>query len=288
MRLLAFVMLLGCSKSGPSCAEQALELDRFLTGIDHQQSMLGFSSAHLVTRDDLPASVQSYGPSVQIEAHRFIIDGRLVSYDELGEALVAKHAYVIDELERRGRGRAGSDPQLLYLVIDEAAPWDAVVAVTETAAHAGFTTPAFVFARTATVKPPPRSAVDDQLDKIQSGDDASSKATELAKLIQDVIKPCPALMEAFGKVAATEVDDKAGYIIQQVQPALVDCECKVDIPSLRSALWRMLANTKPTTEVRLTLDRAASPITLPAKTPWREAAKQLKPGAATGWLVVRP
>jgi len=286
MRLLAFAMLLGCSKSGPSCAEQALELDRFLTGLDHQQSIFGFSSAHLVTRDDLPASVQSYGPSVQIEARRFVIDGRLVSYDELIEALAAKHEYVVDELERRGRGRGTSDPQVLYLVIDEAAPWDAVVAVTETAAHAGFTTPAFVFARTATVKPPPRSPVDDQLDKIQNGDDASSKATQLAALIKGVIKPCPALTEAFGKVAATDADDKAGYIIQQVQPALLDCECKVDIPSLRSALWRLLANTKPTTEVRLTLDRAAPPIALPAKTPWREAAAKLKAG--TSWLAVTP
>lgn len=287
MRLLAFVLVVGCSnKSGPSCAEQALDLDRFLMGLDREQSVQLSANTHLVTRDDLPAAKQSDGVAIELGPRDTMIAGQLVARDEIADTLAARHARAVDE-QALGR-RHPADPQLLYLSIDETVPWERVVASAEGAQQVGFTTLAFVFARTATVKRPPRSPVDDQLDKIETSDDPSTKATQLAKLIQGVIKPCPPLTEAFGRVASTDTDDKATYIIQQVQPALVDCECKVDIPSLRSALWRVIANTRPTTDVRIALDRAAPPIALPAATPWRDAQNQLKPGAATGWLVVRP
>jgi hypothetical protein len=162
-----------------------------------------------------------------------------------------------------------------------------VAAASEAVARAGFKEAAFVFARTSTLKPPPRSKVDDELDKIEHGDDSSEKASQFAKLIQDIAKPCPALIEAFGRVAAIE-GDKATYIIQQVQPSLIDCDCKADIPALRSALWRLLANSKPTTDIRITLDRAAPKIAFPDRMPWREAGKRLAAGATTGWLVVSP
>jgi len=286
MRLAAIVLVVasGCSSSkGPSCAEQALELDRFLSAMDHEPSIFQFSKKlKLVTRDDLPVLKAVYAPTVEVQTREFVFEGLLVGPDELAERLAARRQQLADAV---ARGREARDPDRVYLLVDESAPWDRVVAAVEAAAAGGFTTVAFVFAHTANLKPPPRSPIDDELDKIDAADGASGKATKLAETVKGVIKACPAMIEAFGRVAARDSDDKAGSLIQSIQPALVDCDCKVDIPALRSVMWRILANTKPVAEVRVAVDRGAKPLALPATTPWREAQKRL-PQAGPVWLAL--
>jgi hypothetical protein len=60
----------------------------------------------------------------------------------------------------------------------------------------------------------------------------------------------------------------------------------VDLPSVRSMLWRMLHNAHPVRELRVELSPDATPISLPATTPWREASKRLTPTTGRTWLAV--
>jgi hypothetical protein len=149
---------------------------------------------------------------------------------------------------------------------------------------AGFDAPLFVFARPPATPPPPRTWVDDELDRARSTDGALLAAAA-ARTGEKVMKSCKPLFEVFGKVAMIE-EDKAGFIVRSVRPALVECGCNVDLAALGTVLWRLLGNEQPTTALGVRLARDATPIALPAKTPWREASRQLTPATTSTWLAI--
>jgi hypothetical protein len=129
------------------------------------------------------------------------------------------------------------------------------------------------------VTAPPRSKIDDELDAIRDSDDSSSKATRFAEMMSRVVKGCPPLAKAFGAVSGDSDESKAETIIRAVEPSLVKCRCNVDVPSLRSGMFRLLYVEKPQSAFEITLDPDATPLVLPSETLWRDAHAKLTPGA---------
>jgi hypothetical protein len=121
----------------------------------------------------------------------------------------------------------------------------------------------------------------DELDRLTRGDRANA-ATQMARLMKEQFRSCPALAKVFDSIARDEGGDKAGEMIEGTGPALLDCNCSVDVPNVRSLLYRSLANTHPTTELVVRVMHDAPPLALPAATPWRDAAAKL---VARAWLV---
>src|SRR5262249_14688112 len=83
---------------------------------------------------------------------------------------------------------------------------------------------------------------------------------------------CPSLEKLFGRVAP--VDDHGRYLIDHIAPALVECNCSLDLPALRSLMWRLLRNPYPTSGLAVHVDAAASPPAPAADMAWREASKR--------------
>jgi hypothetical protein len=163
-------------------------------------------------------------------------------------------------------------------VFDKATPWSQVVAAVAAAAKAGLGSPAFAFSAPAQTAPPPRAPVDEKLDAIFNDTDPANKATGLAKVMSEEIKECQQLNEVFGSVAAVEPDDKAKTIIAAIPPALIACKCQVHLGNLRSAMYRVLANPRPTRILAFDPAAPKTRLALPADTTWEVASKKF--GAA--------
>jgi hypothetical protein len=138
-------------------------------------------------------------------------------------------------------------------------------------------------------EPPPRTRVDDDFDKAEALPDMSEKGRRMAQIAEAVAEQCPQLFEAFGKIYSLQAtDDRHASMISALGPAILACKCKVDIPALRSLLYRLFV-TKPIALLDLTLDEGASRIEMPLETPWTEANKRLGKDLKTVWLdVPRP
>jgi hypothetical protein len=83
-----------------------------------------------------------------------------------------------------------------------------------------------------------------------------------------------------------EVDDKAGYVLERVGPAVIACDCDLDVASLRSALWAVMGQPNPVAEIVIEIVEGAATIELPANTPWRNASKRFTREIGKVWLVV--
>jgi hypothetical protein len=280
---LCTIAIAACSKSKAECQRDVDALMTFLRSFDHEPALFQIDeTTKLVMRDALP-KVKQYAPTIEIRADVTIFHGRLVDGPALGDALAEARERIERDPGPPGEPR---DPRLLYFQISSDATWDRVVAASQAAADAGFTHASFVFAAPSTATPPPRTWVDDRFDAIRArgSKDGAWLATELAGSTRDIIGSCPALKRAYGAVGAMESGDKAGFLIEATGRALLECNCAVELPALRSSMWLLLANPHPTGVAGVTLDKAAPPLALPATTPWRDAGPQLVPGATT-WLV---
>ena len=153
-------------------------------------------------------------------------------------------------------------------------PRDRARGVTDALRDAFYDEPAFVFARPRTTPPPPRSDVDTKLDAVAKSGDVSANVMEMARLLKSNVSSCPSLKKLFNSVGGIE-GSKDAIIIQGVGPALIECSCNVDMPGLRSILWRMFTGDQPTSAVQTTLASDGSAIELPGNTPWSEASKRL-------------
>ena len=255
----ALVVIAGChKKDAGSCRTDAVELSQFLAGVQHGPVELALQDTSLVTRGELPALTKIEWPSVVL--HRAIsIDGRDVSVDEVGAALAA-------------RAKGSHD---YGLAIDAAETWDRVDAAIHAAKLAGFDRPHFVFARPDAGTPPPRAPIDDQLDAVF----AHRRVDELVALASETVSRCPSLVRAFGSTTAST--DKSAEILSQLTPALIDCDCNVDLASLRSLLYRLYAMPRPETELVATIDSGAPVVMLPAAMPWRDASQHIDSTATT-------
>jgi len=290
--LVAVVVALGgCGKGKEACTQEATELGRFLA--EANEGPMVFVAApglHLVSRPELSRAAFVPAPVVIVTATGFVYEGRAVDAAALAERLAAAST----RLRERARAMEAApghtprrDPPDLHAVIveiDEAAPWRAVVAAMQTVAPAGFDRPVLLFARPQPLERPPPSAVDAELAGLERDGNA---ATQLATLMSKSITGCSALKKEFGRVGNDDGEDKAKTLIAAIPPALIDCGCDVDLPSLRTVMWRIVSTPSPTTSVTITLAAGGEEIAFPAATPWREASKRFTATTQTIAMVVR-
>jgi len=281
VRLVVLLVLAACGKKHSDCITEANELSHFLTTIDHDPPILGVDDIQLVARPELPRTTLGRAPGIVVGPKATMIDGRAVTDDQLAEALDKERRFI------ESVPRLAHEPRRVYFAIDEAAPWQRVVSAVSVAQRAGFVKGAFAFARPAATPPPPRAPIDDDIDGIIKDPNASDRASKLAKLAGDVVKSCDELMHAFGSVASVE-GDKAEILLNAVGPALVDCNCNADLPAVRSLMWRVAGNPHPVNVIEVDLDPRVNPLALPAKSPWRDAAKHLSIHTVAMWPLASP
>lgn len=281
MRTLALALALAACKRVPStgCAQKAADVARYLRTVDQGPRIFELAPLAPPVRDDITdrgenAPVVGVGSdSVTYQGAR--IDGR----DDLASKLAATHHNSVADRDRKDVGPDATDPDLFAVVADERAPMASVAMAVDAAEASGFSKAMFVFRRTPAA-PPPRSAVDDEIDKIVASRDPVDRASAFAKLASDKIDACPALKKLFGAVSAVG-DDKAKIIIDGIEPSLNACACAADPATVQSLVGRILYNSEPAGVLRVTLDRNAPPIHAAT---WGEASKQLTPATKAVWF----
>jgi hypothetical protein len=249
----SLLLLAGCKQTDPSvCRRQAEELGTFLSTMDHDVVV--------------PAS-----HNLQIRAGTIELEDKPVVDAELRDRLA----------ERQARSKAP-----LHILIDETTPWERVVMALTSAHTVGITKPILVFPRPPKGSPPPPSAADAELDAALAAN-KDGVATAFASYLEKLAARCPQLIEVFGEVAAHQGRDRATHMLSSMGPAVGECGCKVDIPRLRTTMWRFVGNPNPTTSLELEVVPDGKVIELPATTPWREASRSFSPGTRRIWPASR-
>lgn len=262
------------------CSNRADDLAAFLATIDTTEVPLPVEPATLVVRDDLAARPTTYAVAVKLLPDGVELQGRRIeTRDDLADSLAEAHRRVTE-------ARGPADPTRIDLIVDRRATWDRVVAVFAAAHGAGFTRPAFVFASSRVLAPPPRTAIDDRLDEITRSANPSDRASQLAREVEKLVAKCEAIGELFGAVAGVEVDNKAQHILAGVRDAVVACHCRVDLDQLRSVLWRVIAIPEPKRLLAVEAAPDAPPLTAPATAIWADVAPRLDARASKLWLAV--
>lgn len=291
--IVALALVAGCENSASDCKVRAGELAHYLATMDHEpEAVPGYllDELHLVRRTDLPRGAVARLPFIEVSPTRVVFAGKLIAIDE----------QLVDEMKREARaledaiasGRISGTDKLrrrLLLVVDQAADWGMVVRIAELAASAGFDHLGFLFARPAATPPPPRSVFDDELDALTARRHPTRlidphDGDERERIWSKVLRSCDSVRALFATVNSSGQGDKAEMLIRGIAPALIECNCDVDMPSLRSGMWRLIGQPHPTSQLEIVLERDASRIDQASSTPWREASKQLRPGQ-TAWLV---
>jgi hypothetical protein len=294
VRVLAIIGVLaacGDGKSEEECRAEAAALSGLLVEAAAEPAPLIRIADHvrLVARADLPVRRDlNTGPQVALGPAQIAVGEEVVpDLAGLTGRLRDGFAELQDGLAT-GRVKPAwvPEPRLVYFLIDPATPWERVVAAVAAAADAGLSAPAFVFEQPPALKPPPRSAIDDQLDAL-TRTDPSERATELANLTKDLIGDCQALERAFGAVGGVDGADKATTLARAIEPALVECKCKVKIPDLRSVMFRIIYVPRPARVISFAPDAAEQRIELPRATPWSEASERFTPTTSNAELVAR-
>ncbi len=264
------------------CKTQVAELDAFFHAMNHEPMLIWIDEdVHLAMRSELPAAADGFdAPVVTLTATGLRYEDKRPSFTELGPLLVHAKLRIDDVISehRYPRDLEGKiDSRHVWLAIDAAAPWGDVVKLTDMLGKVGFDLSTFVFAKPSPVTPPPRSPIDDELDKIVTKD-GGERATKLANAISKVIATCPPLAKVFGDLGSSEGGDKAQELLDNSGPAILACDCNLDVAAYRSVIWRTAGNPHPKTILAVTLATAGTAIALPAATPWAEAQNQLQPG----------
>lgn len=287
--LVACIAALGCGSRADDqqCRTEADELTRWIGTLNLEPQIVMVGRERLVSRADLGSQSPVARPVVTIGADTSSFQGHLIgAADELESRLSATQRRLVEEIARGRFEGAPPDPRQLHLLIDEAAPWERVVAVAQVAHRAGFTMPSFLFSPPPGPSTrPPRTTFDDRMDA-QKRDLAAGKIPPSPEPIASLLERCPPVIRLLGDLGMMQTGNKAEVLIRGIGPALVDCRCKVDLPAMRSMLWHMLNNESPVRELRVELSPDAPPIALPASTPWREASKRLTPATKRAWLAI--
>ncbi len=263
-RTLLILQLAACGgKSAHECRTEAHGLASLLREAPHGRvAFVPEAGVTLVNRTDLTQSGAW-------EAVVIVANDRTMTSRGMPVEAIDLHDLLTKQRER------GAPPEV-YFQLDRAIPWRQVVELVDTAKLAGFTHVGFAFDTGEKLTPPPRTPIDDKLDPLMSGDasDPSDRAVKLAKLIESTVEDCPALTEGFGNVGEDSTESKADVIIRRLAPALIECRCKVDLPALRSVLWRLIV-VEPSIKV-LTFDATVGDtLAFPAATTWEVASKKL-------------
>jgi hypothetical protein len=274
--LLLLLAIAACGKDrAQTCGPDVYDLQQYLKKMDRGLAWLDTGSLDLIRRDELPKKYVPMSPVVQVRPTGLALHGMPVEPYDLISQLQAQ-AYM--------RQRGYKTDQVV-IVVDAKAPWERVVSATQAAERAGIRRVLFAFAGPPASDPPPRTRIDDDLDKLDK--EPGEKAVAFARMLERVTESCPTLFKTFrGYGMSNATDDRDGRLIDVMAQALVECECKLDLGALRSLMYRLLA-TKPITLLDVTLDRydQGSRIELPAETPWRDASKRLAKDGRM-WLAV--
>jgi hypothetical protein len=271
MRGLTLLLAVAACSKGPSAAECRAEAEAFgrlLRDADVEASPFETRGIELVARHDLPRRRLDDGAPTLTVGRKLRLDASELQRDQLPHKLgIARDAR---ELYHE---RSRPDPRRIYLLFDHATPWRDVVELVAIAASQNYDAPAFVFRAPTTVQRPPRTALDDQLDALLDKN-ASDLATEIARLMGQLVEKCPSMVRQFGHVAS-EGGDRARFLVEQIPQALIDCGCDVPMPDFKVAIWRVLVNDQPTRAILTDPSAPVRRLALPATTPWSEASKQL-------------
>ena len=291
MRRLLLIAVLAsasaCGKSAESCAKEANAIGALLQGVNTKPSLFWIpDNLHLIVRADLPERPERSGPLVTLRNGGVEYQGQLLSVQDLGDRLAAAHAKIVEDLEvGRFPKRSAPNPALVYFLVDETTPWSQVVAAVDAAKAAGMTDPAFAFALPSTVTSPPRAPIDSKLDELMEVD-SGNRASEFAKLLSTEIEGCASLVKLFGELAAIEGGGKDEHLARSIGPALIGCNCSVNMPNVRSLLFRLLVNMHPVRMIAFSSDGPATKVAAPAAATWREVATKLAPDLANATFVV--
>lgn len=280
--LVVVVAVAGCRKGkDPAvCRTDAHSLSAYLGSIDRDAPPFWAGDLKLVLRPDLPRVELRYAPVLEIRADRLVLDGSMIdNHADLEDRLRGRHEAAVRDVELGTSRHNPPDPTLLNLLIDERAPWEIVVEVADTALAAGFDHPAVAFARPpAAITRPPRAPIDDELDRAAAAE-PSQRATQFARSMQKVVASCPALIRVFGEIGSSDGGDKSQQLLDGLEPALVECNCRVDLPALRSVFFRLFYVEHPVTAVAVVLAADGRAVVQPASTPWRDAHELITAGA---------
>ncbi len=290
MVLLLALTACGSGKSKETCRAEAAAMKTLFAEANLEPPGIWIDAKmHLVQRSDISAA-PAYAPEIDVRANEIQFERQVITkLDDLGARLEASFREGADEIERSGLKRRPNPPdeRNINLVFDASTPWQTVVGVVGAARRAGFTRPSFVFGLPTKGSPPPRAPIDDDIDKLLD-EPAGTVATKFAEMVSKEVKGCPAAIKVFGAVGAEASDNKAAYFAEAIPDALVECNCNVDIPNLRSLLWRIMATPNPPRVLAFDPDAPAEPIALPASTSWKDAAMHFTPTLKNADLRVAP
>jgi hypothetical protein len=286
--VLLVVVLAACGKKAEECRAYGTELGAQLTLAAEEPPPAFFvpDDVHLALFDDLPRAMLPRGLGIALSPSATRLGARPVdsSYD-LRRALEDERQRLRAELDKwPERASYLDDPERAYFVIDLKTPWPAVVEAFETVRAAGITKLAFAFTATQTLKPPPRAPIDKALDAAMAKDPAE-RATELANILRQVIRECPAIDKAIND-AMTKDGNHAMFVAKAIPDALVECECRVSKDNFRSAMFRMVYMQQPVRALQLATTGPVTRIELPATALWADAARLLRPTTKAVELIV--
>ncbi len=152
--IVALALVAGCGKSRASCKTSAGELTSYLSSIEHYPTFIAereFESHHVVKPTDQPHAQDPPEPIVLVSPTEVPFQCRLVTPDDLGEALIDVEAKLRADVAPKGVLHQ------LDLLVDADVEWGKVVKVAELASAAGFDHLGVIFTRpTTTPLPPPR------------------------------------------------------------------------------------------------------------------------------------
>lgn len=276
----ALVTLVAC-RNDPSCKQYAKDLGALLEQAAAEPPALIQipDDMTLAEAPDLGASQESAAPTVYVTKTTATYQGRPYTSPELRTMLDEAHAKIADDIESgRVPAKYIPDPDLVYFVIDVAAPWPLVVASLEQASASGFSHVGLVYTKKSTITPPPRAGIDKRLDELVHSDDGANMATEVAKILSDQVSSCPQVQKEFGSVASDDGGNKAMMMAKAIPPALVACNCQVPMANFRSAMFRLIYVEKP---IRVRHVSVGTPggdkLELPANAVWADAVHLLRP-----------
>jgi hypothetical protein len=287
--LLLVALLTSCAKKSPTkCHAEAVELENFLNSVDRMNVPFEIRAPMtLPVRDDLPEGDRPYADDIKVfRDHWEYLDERYTTIETLEARLVHIHQNQVE------LGSKHRDASVLYLIVDRAAIWERVVAAFEAAQGAGYTKQLFVFAGSKRQTPPPPSKIDGELDAAFALE-AGERGSKLGQIFTRFANQCPAMHKPFVNKGADDGKTRTDELIEDTTKDLVDCNCSVDMPSLRMAMWRLIAEPMQVKIVAIEATppgKAHSPkvVIAPKLTSWADVSKRIDAKSPQLWLAAEP
>ena len=268
------------------CQAATDELDKFLTTMDHEGNLLNLDHVSPPMRKDLKVrgGELAQGPVIEVRTDGIFFQGDMLTPAALEPKLIEQQKKIQHDIDAGYVPKhLKVDPHYIIVVADAKASWGAVTSALEVAAKTQFDHVTFVFRRPSATPPPPRTHIDDEIEKLLAASE-TNQATAIANYISPKVAQCPPLIAVFGEVGTNEIEDKAAYLLAHTAPAIAKCNCALDPAEARSIMWQTAGNPKPIMLLRVELDRKAHKLSAPKAKTWGEASARLTAGMKTVWL----